>query len=265
MKKTFCLLLTLLLFLSVSFQEATAQSFIKKLKNKAEDAAVDEIFKDKNKTQGSTTDDNTYNTEDQTGNGNNSPSNTKGGGLTKEEVNVNKSITDAETAFDDKEFTKSRNAVRLAIQGIELEIGENILKDLPASINGLDIVSEEDKVTSTGIGFVGLIIQRVYRGDDQEFRVTIGNDAMMLAGANMYMASGAYATSSDDQNYKQTTLNDQQAVIEYDESSGYKLSVPLGQSTILLTEGVNFNTEEEFMKASEEINIDNIKKQMGEQ
>lgn len=257
MKKTVCLSMTLLLLMSISFQHVMSQSFIKKIQNKAEDAAVDEIFKDKNKKQDNTADENTYG-------GNSATSNTKGSGLTKTEINVPKSITDAETSFDDKEFTKSRNAVRLAIQGIELEIGENILDDLPSSVNGLKIIPEEDQVTSTGIGFVGLVIQRVYRDDNQEFRVTVGNDAMMLAGVNMYMASGAYATSSDDQNYKQTTLNDQQAVIEYDESSGYKLSVPLGQSTILLTEGVNFNTEEEFMGASKEINIENIKNQLGE-
>ncbi len=38
-------------------------------------------------------------------------------------------------------------------------------------------------------------------------KVTIGNDAAMISAANMYLASGAYATSSEDQNYKQTITN----------------------------------------------------------
>jgi hypothetical protein len=120
-------------------------------------------------------------------------------------------------------------------------------------------------VTSSGIGFVGLIIQRVYRGKDQEFRVTVGNDAAMLSAANMYLASGGYATSSEDQNVKQTTFQDEQAVVQYDDDSGYQLSVPFGQSSVLVTNGINFENETSFMNASEDVNLNNIKKQLGEQ
>jgi hypothetical protein len=257
MKKTARILIAFFLFIGISYHQAEAQSFIKKLKNKTEDAVIDEMFKGKDKSNDSSS-------ENKTSGDNSSMSNSKGGGLNNTKPDVLESIKDAESDFGNKHYSDARSSARLAIQGIELEIGENILTGLPSSINGLETIPEDDQVTSSGIGFVGLVIQRVYRGSEQEFRVTIGNDAAMLSAASMYLASGTYATSSEEQNYKQTKFKDQRAVIEYDESSGYKLSVPFGQSSILLTEGVNFTTEEEFMGASEEINIENIKNQLGE-
>jgi len=193
------------------------------------------------------------------------PSNTKGGGLSAKTIDIKQQIADAQTAFAAKKYTDAKYSIRQAILGIELEIGKNILKGLPEKIAGLPVVPEEDNVTSSGIGFVGLVIHRVYGTDDKRFTVTIGNDAAMLSAVNMYLASGAYASTAEEQNIQQTKYKDYRAVIEYDESSGYKLSVPFGQSSILVTEGVNFGSQEEFMSASNEIDIENIKKQLGEQ
>ena len=67
------------------------------------------------------------------------------------------------------------------------------------------------------------------------------------------------------QNWKQTKFKGNRSIIEYNEGSGYKLSVPIGQSSLLVFEGVNFSTEADFMKAANEIDADGIKKQLGEQ
>ena len=88
----------------------------------------------------------------------------------------------------------------------------------------------------------------------------------MMAGVNAYLASGGYAQQTNgEQNWKQTKLKGYRAIIEYSDGSGYKLSVPIGQSSIIVFEGVNFATEQEMMKAAEVFNIDGIKKELGEQ
>ncbi len=240
-------------------QAVSGQSFIKKVKSKAEDAAIDKMFKTNDESSGNQ------------GSGvyspgsDNSPSNTRGGGLTASRPDVMKSIGEAESLFGSKDYADARYAVRQAIMGIELEIGDAVLKDLPGSIAGLPAVQEEDEVTSTGIGFVGLVIRRVYREGDQELGVTIGNDAAMLSAANMYLSSGAYGTSSQEENIKQTKFKDHRAVIRYDEYSGYELDVPFGQSSVLVTNGINFSSEDEFMSACEAIDIEAIKNKLGEQ
>lgn len=249
----------LALLLGIFPQYAEGQEFLRKIKKKTEDKAIDKMFEDDNDRSTS------KNLQSSDRDRNNSPSNTRGGGLEDTAPDVLANISSAESSFTEKNYSDARFATRQAILGIELEIGQNILDDLPESVAGLEAVSSEDQVTSSGIGFVGLIIQRVYRGKDQEFRVTVGNDAAMLSAANMYLASGAYATSSEEQNVKQTTFQDEQAVVQYDDDSGYQLSVPFGQSSVLVTNGINFENETSFMNASEDVNLNNIKKQLGEQ
>jgi hypothetical protein len=151
--------------------------------------------------------------------------------------------------------------------GVEMEIGQDILKSLPETVSGMKKDAGADQVTSTGWGWAGLTIQRVYTGsNDKELTVTIANNSVWMSAINMYMANGGYSqTGSSDQNWKHTKVKGHKAIIEFSEDSGYKLSVPLGQSSILVYEGVNFATEQELMTAANAIDIEAIKKKLGEQ
>lgn len=258
MRKILFTLISAMLLLGLATQQASSQNLMEKMKKKAEDALLKKTpAGDEQKDQEATT--------GTSSSGTGGPSNTKGGGLNAKTIDIRQQIADAQTAYDAKKYTDAKYSIRQAILGIELEIGKNILKELPEKIAGLPIVPEEDNVTSSGIGFVGLVIHRVYGSGDQQFTLTIGNDAAMLSAVNMYLASGAYASTAEEQNIQQTKFKDYRAIIEYDESSGYKLSVPFGQSSILVTEGVNFSSEDDFMNASNEIDLENIKKHLGEQ
>lgn len=257
-KLSFLFLMTLIIGIFPANDLFAQGKFLKKLKNKAEDKAIEEVF-------GKETEDAKPGTS-YPGNSNsdpNAPTNTRGEGLTTTPPDVMANIDDAGKAFDKKQYADARFAVRQAILGIELEMGNNVLKGLPEEIDGLPYMKDEDMVASTGIGFVGLVIERVYREKDKQFKVTIGNDAAMLTAANMYLASGAYATTTD-QEYKNISLGEYRGVIEYDEYSGYTLSVPIGQTSVLVAEGINFENEAEMMSAAENINIDNIKKELGD-
>jgi hypothetical protein len=253
MRKIIFILAGVLLFSFISIQDTNGQSFIKKIKKKTKEV-TEKIFEDKNDT----------NDDDEQGN-TSTTTNTRGSGLDKAELNVQESIKDAQTAFNDKKYTDARYNIRQAILGVELEIGEKVLESLPESIAGIPKVADRDNVTSSGIGFVGLIIERVYQGGGQEFRVSVGNDAGLISIVNMYLSSGAYASSSEEQDYKHTKFKEYPAIIEYDDDTGYTLSVPFGQSSLLVTEGVNFSTESEFMDASLIIDLETIKTQLGEE
>ena len=231
-------------------QPLQAQGILKKIKQKTEDKVVNELFGEDDKGSSSSENPNSGNSSDKSS----SVSNTKGGGLNSSAPDVKENINDAEKAFEKEEYSDARYAVRQAILGIELEIGKNILNDLPDEIAGLPAIKEEDNVTSSGIGFVGMIISRVYRSKDMELRITIGNDAAMLSAANAYLASGAYGSSSE-QDYKTLKFQDERGVITWDEYSGYSLSVPFGQSSVFVAEGVNFENEDDFMAAANEVTL----------
>jgi len=148
-----------------------------------------------------------------------------------------------------------------------MEIGNKVLKSLPEKINGLDKDPGADQVTSTGYGWAGLTIQRHYNDNtDKQLRVTIANNSVWMAGVNAYLANGGYAQQTNgEQNWKQTKVKGYRAVIEYSDGSGYKLSVPLGQTSMIVYEAVNYANEQEVMKSAEALDIDGIKKMLGEQ
>lgn len=200
------------------------------------------------------------------GSGNNA-SNRGGAGLISTPPDVKQNLTDAEAAYKKASYGEARYAVQQAMLGVELEIGNKILNSLPESVVGLAKDKESDQVTSTGYGWAGLTIQRRYQDNkDKELTVIVANNAAWLTGVNAYLSAGGYAQQTNgEQNWKQTKIKGYRAIIEFNEGSGYKLSVPIGQSSVIAYEGVNFATEPEMMKACEVIDIDGIKKQLGEQ
>lgn len=197
--------------------------------------------------------------------GKNNPTNKGGAGLVTTPPNVNENLASAEAAFKANNYGDARYSVRQAMLGVEMEIGKKILTSLPETVAGLKAQKEDDQVTSTGWGWVGLTIQRKYREGDKQLSMTIANNSAWMSALNMYLANGGYAQSTNDQQkWKQTKVKGNRAIIEYDENSGYKLSVPLGQSSLIIWEGVNFSSEQDIMNAATTFDIEGIKKTLGE-
>ena len=259
--------LIIILFVGLLVHQANGQAVLNKLKQKAEQAADRAIDKKLSGKQNTNTGGggNTGNTGNNTGSGNN-PSNKGGGGLISTPPDVNQNLADAEASYKTKSYGEARYAVQQAMLGVEMEIGNDILKSLPETVLALPKESEADQVTSTGYGWVGLTIQREYLKDDKQLTVTIANNSAWMASYNMYLSNAGYGqTTGGEQQFKQIKVKGYRGVIEYDESSGYKISVGLGQSSIIVWQGVNFSSEQEMMKAAESFDIDGIKKKLGEQ
>ena len=248
---------------------AHGQGFANKLKQKAADAAEKALEKKAKQSENSnsTNSDGNQNSESTSGSSSSGrPTNKGGAGLISTPPDVNQNLADADVAYKSGSYGEARYAIQQAMLGVEMEIGQKVLKSLPEKVSGLPIVADEDQVTSTGYGWAGLTIQRVYRNDDKELKATIANNAAMMSAVNLYLASGGYQQSTGgQQNWKQTKVKGNKAIIEYSESSGYKLSVPLGQSSLIVFEGINYANEQEIMSAANTFDIDGIKKMLGEQ
>jgi len=229
--------------------------------NNAADRAADKII---NKKVDDAVGTNTG-TNSSTSPSNGKPGNKGGGGLISTPPNVAENLTAAETAFKGGNYADARYSVQQAMLGVELEIGQKILKGLPASVAGLEKDTANDQVTSTGWGWAGLTIHREYGKSDKQFKVTVANNAVWMNAINMYFNNAGYAQQTNgQQNWKQIKVKGNRAIIEYDESSGYKVSVPLGQTSLMVYEGINFANEADMMAAVNAIDLDAIKEQLGE-
>lgn len=247
-----------------------AQGFVGKLKQKASQAAEKALEKKAEEKTGAnqnTGPNESNQTTDGDGSGSaNRPANKGGGGLISTPPDVNENLTEAETAYKAGNYSEARYAVQQAMLGVEMEIGQKVLKSLPETVAGLPKIADADQVTSTGYGWAGLTIVREYRNDDdKELKTTVANNSAWMSSVNMYLSNGGYSqTTGGEQNWKQTKVKGHKGIIEYDESSGYKLSVPLGQSSLIVWEGINFASEQEMMSAANTFDIDGIKKMLGE-
>lgn len=258
MKRLTCLIGLSLIFLVTGNYQLSAQGrVLRRLQQEIEKKATEEILNKKEEEK-----------ETQPGEGDRRENarNRGGGGLVQTAPDVNLAISDASRWYSSGDYKSSKTSIREAIWGVELEMGQNVLKSLPEKVQALNVLAGSDKVSSSGIGFVGMLIERVYAGgDEQEFTVSIGNDAAILGIAHMMAWGDMYRESTDQPNQKQIRFQDQRAIIEYDDYSGYSLTVPFGQSSILVMKGVNFNSEADFMAAANQINLNVIKQKLGEQ
>ena len=236
---------------------------LKKLKEKANNA----VNKVVDKTTGiETTSSNS--TESKSGaTSSNRPVNKGGAGLKNTAPpDVNAAMEDANKSFSNKSYSDARYAVQQALVGIEIQLGHQLLKSLPEIVDGLQKDTTQDRVVSTQWGWNNMTIQRVYSDKkDKQCTITIGNNILYAGMVNAYFGS-AYAVESNgkDQNVKQVKVQGNKAIISYDESKGYSLVVPVGQSSMVVWECINFANEDEVMNIANSFNIDNIKKSLGE-
>lgn len=203
--------------------------------------------------------------EQNSGPSNNAPANTRGGGLVVTPPDVEANINDAKSAYSGGNYSDARYAVQQAMLGVELEIGHEVLESFPKDVDGLPADESSDQVTSTGWGWAGLTIQREYMRNDKQVTVTVANNSAWMSSVNMYLSNPGYASSGGQQNWKQIKVQDNRGIIEYNEGSGYKVSVPLGQTSLAIWEGVNFASEQEIMSAVNKFDLTSIKQKLGEQ
>lgn len=260
------ILLTAMLLASISFT-SIAQGVVGKLKQKAEQAADRAVDKKINEKVGG----NQPGTNPPGGNlpgngpgGSGNPANTSGGGLVVTPPNVKENMAEAESSYKAGRYSDARYALKQAMLGVEMEIGNKVLKSLPESVVGLSKKADADQVTSMGYGWVGLTIHRAYASGNKQLNVTIANNSAWISAANMYLSNTNYAATGGEQNWKQTKVKGYRGIIEYNQSSGYKLSVPIGQSSIIVWEGINFASEQDMMNAANVFDLDGIKNKLGE-
>jgi hypothetical protein len=264
-KKLMCFAVAL-----AALSTANGQGILKKIKDKAQQAA-DKVIDKKidqqvDESVGNNTNNNA-NTDMSSIGKKGRPTNKTGEGIISTPPSVNENLASAETAFRDGKYGDARYAVRQAMVGVQMEIGKKILAELPATISEMKKDTTSDQVTSSGwgMGWAGLTIQRDYNKGDKQLSFTIANNATWMQAVNMYFTNSAYMqTSGAEQKWKQIKVQEEKAIIEFDASSGYKLSLPVGPTTLMIYEGVNFANEQEFLTAVNQINIASIKKNLGE-
>lgn len=175
---------------------------------------------------------------------------------------VNKEIENANAAFAEKSYAEARFYIQQAIMGIELQIGYEILNSMPEEVLGVKADKTQDVVYSTGAGFTGMEVSRDYPQDIGHTKAIIANSTILNGTAQFAVTS--MAAGSYDENTKVTRYKGYKAVLEADQYSGFKMSIPLGQSTVFMIDCGTCQTEEELLETADTFDIEKYKTLLGE-
>jgi hypothetical protein len=241
--------------------KASSQGFLKKLKDKVSNVVGNQVDQKASVPPGNDSGNNNSNSSGK-------PTNKGGGGLSNTAPpDVKAQMTEAENAHNAKNYSDARYSLQQALMGVEIQLGRQILKSLPASVDALAADTTQDVVTSTQWGWSNLSIHRVWKNNaDKQLTITIGNAGMYAGLATMYFSNaGMMEASGTKQNFKQVRVKGNKAIIQYADNTGYTLIISIGQTSMVVYECINFANEQEVMTTANSFDIDGIKKMLGEQ
>jgi len=234
-----------------------AQVNLRKLRQKAEQAIDKTVDKAISKELGLET-----GSKDGNNPTSNNPNSIDGKGKKLTPPDVNMHIAQANEAITQDRLSDAKFEIQQAILGVELEIGYDILENLPKTINGMNFKEDDDQVSSAGVGFIGFTIGRYYNSGNKALSFGIISNNILVTSYSSMLTNAGYTSSEGD--YKRVNIDGNQGVIQY-KSGNYELGIPLGQSSIIVLDCDGFADESEVLSVAKQLNINDIKKKLGEQ
>lgn len=173
---------------------------------------------------------------------------------------VTKQLGDARQAYTSGNLQESRFALQQALHEIDMSIGAEILKILPATLGNMELDPSSDNVSS--VGSAGIFITRRYNAGEgkEDSSVEIISDSPMLAGINAILALPMFAS---DPNQKRIRVSGYRALMTKSEDEtgtiSWSIQVPMG-STLLTFNCNGLNDERKVTDLVNTLKLEEIAK-----
>lgn len=153
-------------------------------------------------------------------------------------------IEAAKKALNEKNYKEVNFSLQQALSSLAVIVGNEVLTVLPADINGLKAVKENDRVTNAGMMMAGTNIQREYvQGESNRLEVNIIVNSPMVASLGMILNNPMY-TSSMSSNEKVISVNGKRGMLKMDkENKSAELQIVFGQNLITFNASGMINAE----------------------
>jgi hypothetical protein len=149
-----------------------------------------------------------------------------------------KNIATALSTYSSGNLQDSRFAMEQALRDLDMAIGKEILKVLPAKMGALAAVEKEDNVTGTG-NYVGLYVQRYYGADPKRGSVEIINNSPMINSLNAILSMPVIGGLMRDENQKMVKIQGYKSILNKQVNSdtgktNYELQIPMNNTLVTL-------------------------------
>lgn len=173
----------------------------------------------------------------------------------------NKNITTARNSYAGGNLEDARFAMQQVLNDLDMAIGKEVLKMLPAKMGALASNSANDNITAN-TGLAGVIVHRDYGTEEKRFDLDLMSNSPMVASINAIL-SIPFMGNSGDGTQKVIKVDGykgmlQKTVDEETKRTDYTLQVPIGSS--LLTFTAPNTSEEEVIKMANTIPLSQITK-----
>jgi len=171
-----------------------------------------------------------------------------------------KNIATARASYSSGNLQDSRFAMEQALRDLDMAIGKEILKVLPAKMGALTAVEKEDNVTGSG-SFVGLYVQRNYGVAPKTGAIEIINNSPMINSLNAILSMPVIGGMMRDENQKMVKIQGYKSILNKQVNSetgktNYELQIPMNNT--LVTVKMDDSSEGEITAAANTIPLSKI-------
>ncbi len=175
----------------------------------------------------------------------------------------NKYLATARTAYSAGKLEDSRFAMEQMMQELDMTIGREVLKLLPAKMDALEQNSAADNVIGT-VGFLGVMIHRDYGKNDKKAEIDIITNSPLIASINTILAI-PFVGNSKDGTQKRVKIEGYKGLLQKNIDTQtnkvtYELQIPFNST--LLTFKTTDADENQVMKMASQIPISEIAKML---
>jgi len=170
-----------------------------------------------------------------------------------------KDIADAKSSYSAGKLADAHFSLEQAIQEIDMIVGKEVLKLLPAKMNDQASVEKNDQVTAN-VGFVGATVHRSY-GDTTGSQVEIISNSPLIASLNSFLNMPLVGGMMRNSTTKVVKIQGYKSRLEKqgDNANGkpnYQLQIPFKSALITIT--ANGMDENAVMSFANSIPLDKI-------
>lgn len=158
-----------------------------------------------------------------------------------------KNLAAARTSYTAGDLENSRFAMEQMLRDLDIAIGKEILKLLPAKLGDRPAVEKSDNLTG-GTGWAGLFVTRNYGPDNRRASVEIINNSPLINSIGMILNTPLLGGMMQDENQKQVKVQGYKALLNRHvdaetAKTSYELQVPMN-NTLLTVKGFDATESE---------------------
>lgn len=172
-----------------------------------------------------------------------------------------KSLASARTAYGSGDLENARFAMQQMLNDLDILIGKEVMKLLPAKMDALAANTKNDNVT-VNTGLTGVVIHRDYGTGDKAVNLEIMSNSPLIASLNAIL-SIPFIGNSGDGTQKVVKIDGYKSILQKEVDSetnktGYTLQTPLNST--LVTIKIDNTTEADIVRLANTIPLSQIAK-----